>query len=252
MKPKMYYKNIFLYSSLQFMGNVEEYFSKHTEKLVTFVLMPRQQYDASLIRLYKNGKLVEETKVTLSKNIFIYYFLWFFYYFYYLMKYFSKEEKIFVITFHPISLFGMSMQKMVRNIDFVFWDGDYFPPVNTLLILFEKLKKYYNANVPYACYLSDAINKKMNNKIVKTKDKKTIMWGILPQKIERKIDKKKFTVLFVGVIKDSQGLEFLFDFLKTHKDCFAKIIGVCTGDLYKKYMNIIKTNEIESQVFFSK
>src|SRR5258708_987465 len=35
------YKNIFMYSSLQFCGNIEEYFSKHTEKLVVFITMPR-------------------------------------------------------------------------------------------------------------------------------------------------------------------------------------------------------------------
>src|SRR5690242_14214743 len=105
MITKIYYKNIFLYSSLQFMGNVEEYFSKHTEKLVVFVLMPRQQFDASLMRLYKKGQLIEEKKIILSKNIFIYYFLWYFYYLKSLLIYFSRNEEVFVITFHPISLF---------------------------------------------------------------------------------------------------------------------------------------------------
>lgn len=247
---KIYYKNIFIYSSLQFTGNFEEYFAMHTEKLVAFVLMPRQQHDASLIRLYIKGELKEERRITLSKNIFIYYFLWYFYQILTLLRYFSRKEKVILITFHPISFFGMSIQKLLINIEFVYWIADYFPPVNLSLILFEKLKRYYNGKIKYVCYLSDLINEKVNGKVTNSKDKKTIMWGILPKSLQRDLVSTKFTALFVGVIRESQGLEFIFEFLKSNRDCSVKIVGVCEKKLYKKYNNIIKANKIKNQVYF--
>lgn len=247
---KFYYKNIFLYSSLQFTGNFEDYFVMHTEKLVAFVLMPRQQYDASLIRLYVKGKLKEEKKVILSKNIFIYYLLWYFYQILFLIRYFSRKEKVVVITFHPISFFGMMFQKLLRNIEFVYWIADYFPPVKLSLILFERLKRYYNGKLKFVCYLSDLINEKINKKIINSVDKKTVMWGILPKNLKRTLNKGNFTALFVGVIRESQGLEFIFEFLKSHRDYSVKIVGVCEEKLYKKYKNIIKDNKIEGQVYF--
>lgn len=250
MKNKFIYKNIFIYSSLQSIGNIEEYFSERTEKLVAFVIMPRKQYNASLIRLYLRGKLVEEKNIKLAKNIFLYYFLWYVHYLFFLLKYFTKKEKVFVITLHPISFFGMTLQKLFRNIEFVFWDGDYYPPVNLSLILFEKLKKHYNNKVKYAVYQSNLMNEKMNDKVISTPNRKTVMWGVLPKKIKRKFDGKKFTILFVGAIRESQGLEFVFDFLKTHKDYSIKIIGAGEEKLFAKYKKTIKDNKIEKQVYF--
>lgn len=247
---KMYYKNIFMYSSHQSTANTEEYFAMHTNKLVVFVLNPRQ-YDTNLVRLYKKGSLVEEKKIKNPKNIFAFYFLWYINYFTFLMKYFTRKEKVIVISGHPISFFGMTIQKMLRNIDFLFYDGDYYPPVNISLILFEALKKHYNKKVKYAFYSGDLINEKMNGKVLNTPYRKTALWGVLPRNIKRKLDKNSLTILFVGFIKDSQDLEFLFNFLKEHKNYKLKIIGTCSvGDLYKRYSQIIEENGIENQVYF--
>lgn len=248
-----------MYSSIQSTGNAEKYFAEHTEKLVVFVLTFRQQHDANLLRLYRNGKLVEEKQIVLSKNIFLYYFLWYVNYVSIILNYFSRKEKVVVMSWHPISFFGMTIQKMVRNIDFIFWDGDYFPPVNWSLILFEKLKKHYNNKVKYALYQADPINEKMNGHVLNTQYRKTVMWGIVPRNINRaalfkkkkgKFNRRKFTMLFVGVVRESQGLEFLFDFLKSYKKYSLKLIGICRKDLYEKYKQILKKNKIEKQVYF--
>src|SRR5258708_32257441 len=103
MKNKFIYKNIFIYSSLQSIGNIEEYFSERTEKLVAFVIMPRKQYNASLIRLYLRGKLVEEKNIKLAKNIFLYYFLWYVHNLSFLLKYLTKKEKPFELIIIPFS-----------------------------------------------------------------------------------------------------------------------------------------------------
>lgn len=238
-----------MYSSHQSTANTEEYFAMHTNKLVVFVLNPRQ-YNTNLVRLYKKGSLVEEKKIKNPKNIFSFYFFWYINYLTFLMKYFTRKEKVIVISWHPISFFGMTIQKMLRNIEFLFYDGDFFPPVNISLILFEALKRHYNKKVKYAFYSGDLINEKMNGRVLNTPYRKTALWGVLPRNIKRKIDKNSLTILFVGVMKGSQGLEFLFNFLKEHKNYKLKIIGVCIGDLYKRYIRIIEENGIRDQVYF--
>ncbi len=247
---KFYYKNIFLYSSLQFVGNVEEYFVQHSEKLVAFICMPRQQHRDNFIRLYKKGKLVEDRRIILSKNIFLYYSLWYFYHVFFIFKYFTIHEKFAIITYHPYPLFGMSIQKLFRNFDVVYWKGDYFPPVKLALILVEKISKFYERRVKYVIYLTDLVNKKMNGEVLNTNTHRTVMLGIKPKNIQRKFDKDNFCILFVGVIKEAQGLSFLFDFLKVNRDCSVKIIGMGSEDLYKKYQKIIKNYKIENQVYF--
>ena len=216
-----------MYSSHQSTANTEEYFAMHTEKLVVFVLDHRQ-YNTNLVRLYEKGSLVEEKKIKLPQNIFAYFFLWYIYYLTFLIKYFTRKEKVIVISGHPISFFGMTIQKMLRNIDFLFYDGDFFPPVNISLMLFEALKRHYNKKVKYAFYSGDLINEKMNGKVLDTPYRKTALWGVMPRNIKRKFDNNNLTILFVGFIKFSQDLEFLFNFLKEHKNYKLKMIGTCS------------------------
>ena len=63
------YKNIFLQSSFQFIGNTLEYFIEHTEKLVVFIVMPRVKNRDNVTRLYSYGKLINEESFILSENI---------------------------------------------------------------------------------------------------------------------------------------------------------------------------------------
>lgn len=248
---RIYYKNLFIYSSLQSTGNAEKYFAAHTEKLVVLVLTTRFDPNGNILRIYKKGNFVEEKNIKFfTSNIFLYYFFWYVNYITIILRYFTAKERVIAISWHPISFFGMSLQKKLRNIDFVFWNGDYFPPVKLSLILYEKLKKHYNSKVKYAIYQSDLINEKMNGKVLRTHYRKTLPWGIIPRNIKRSKSVKKFTLLFVGVVRESQGLEFLFEFLKNHREYSLKILGVCTKELYQKYKKIIKKNKINKQIYF--
>lgn len=249
-KSPFQYKNIFLQSSLQFIGNTLEYFVAHTEKLVVFIVMPRVENKDNVVRVYSYGKLIEEEPFVLSENIFMYYLGWYIKYLKVLNKYYSKKEPFFAIVFHPIFFFGMSIQKLWKNIRFVYWVGDYFPGTNKIIMLFEKLKKFYHGQVTYSCYASDMLNKIFNGKVLKSNNRKTVMMGVKPERIIRKFDGNDFNILFVGLVKESQGLELFFDFLKLHKEYKLKLLGVCEKKLYAKYMNIIKRYNIGDQVYF--
>lgn len=250
MKFNMLYKNIFLYASLQFCGNIEEYFAKHTEKLVVFLVMPRVQSKDTIIRFYSKGKLVEEKNILLFSNIFLYYISWYVNYILLILKYFKRNERFYLISFHPLPFFFMTLQKTIRQIDFVYWIGDYFPGINKILVMFEKLKKFYHNKVNYSCYLSDTINKIMNGEVLNSDNRKTVMWGVRPKAIKRSFNGNNFNILFVGLIKESQGLEFFYDFLKVNKKYKLKVIGVCDKKLYLKHMSIIKRYGIKDQIYF--
>ena len=249
-KSPFRYKNIFLQSSFQFIGSTLEYFIQHTEKLVVFIVMPRVKNNDNVVRLYSYGKLVKQEPFILSENIFLYYLGWYVEYLKVLNKYCLKKEPFFAIVFHPIFFFGMSIQKLWKNIEFVYWVGDYFPGKNIIIILFEKLKKFYHGKVAYSCYASDIINKIMNGKILESNIRKTVMLGVKPKEIIRTFDKNNFNILFIGLIKESQGLELFYDFLKMNKEYKLKVIGVCEKKLYVKYMSIIKRYGIGNQVYF--
>lgn len=244
------YKNIFLQSSHQFLGNTLEYFVEHTEKLVVFIAMPRVENKDNVVRVYCRGSLVTEKTFILSRNIFLYYLGWYMEYIKALHKYCNRNENFYVVVFHPIFFFGMTLIKLWKNVQFVYWVGDYFPGNNIVIVMFEKLKKFYNKKVAYACYASDMLNKIMNGKVVDTFSRKTIMLGVNPKAIKKSYNKNHFTILFVGLIKESQGLEYVFDFLKTNKEYSLQLLGVCEKRLYEKYTEIIKAFQIEKQVYF--
>lgn len=244
------YKNLFIYSTPQFSGSMEEYFVNHTEKLVVFVIMPDNSNGFNLVRLYKKGILVEEKKVWTAKNKFLYYGSWYFYQIFLMNKYFGRDEKLVLIGGHPLSFFGMWIQKLLRNVTFVYMIGDYFPTNNAIYYLFQKLKEFYHRHIPYSFYLSDPVNKIMNGKVLSTKNRKTIMWGVNPKKIQRNLKTCQFNMLFVGLVKDFQGLELLFAFLRQHQEYSLKIIGVSHGNLYEKYSDMIKKYKITNQVYY--
>ncbi|MEK6878811.1 MAG: hypothetical protein AABY22_04350, partial [Nanoarchaeota archaeon] len=138
----------------------------------------------------------------------------------------------------------------MRNIAFVYFVGDFFPPTALSLRLFEKLKKFYHDRIPYATYLSDIINKKMNGKVLNTAYRKTVMWGVKQKHIQRKLPKNICSLLFVGLIKPGQGLESLLAFIKNQKDYKLNIIGNCGDDLYRMYKATISDYKITERVFF--
>ncbi len=244
------YKNIFMYSSLQFCGHIEEYFAHHTKKLIVYIVMPRLKNKFNLLRVYKNGKMVEEKRVWSSENVVLYYLSWYVHYLYFIFTCFSAKEHFFVISNHPISFIGMTFQRLFRKITYVYWIGDYFPPVNKYLYWFEKLKTFYHERVSFRYYLSDGINKKINGRIRKDATHRTIMWGVKQKAIRRNAPKHQVNLLFVGLIKQGQGLEKLFAFLRTHKEYSLKIIGICGDALFSEYQTSIANNGIQKQVFF--
>lgn len=168
-----------------------------------------------------------------------------------MLTYFGRSEHFLVFSGHPISFFGMTIQKLLRpGIAYAFWIGDYYPPVHWTLRVYEWVKKFYHDRIPYTYYLSDTINKIMNGRVMKAYTKRTVMWGVAAPVNAKKSLGVKLKILFVGVVRPSQGLEEIFLFLKQYKNVSLRIVGVCGQALYTKYKQTIDEFHIESQVDF--
>lgn len=250
MKKQFQYGSIFLYASLQFCGHIEEYFSKHSEKCVVYIVQPRMQGVDNLLRVYNHGKLIHERSILSSKNIILYYILWFINHWLILLREFTSGEKFVVLSGHPITFFGLNIQRLLRKVRFAYWVGDYFPPVNNILILYEKIKRFYHDCSDFQYYLSDKINSIFNEgKIVKKTLSGTVMWGVKPVAILNK-SLPATHLLSVGLIKESQGFGYLMDFLNVHKSYKLSIIGFCEQKLYKKIMQVISRYRLGNRIFF--
>lgn len=249
---KFRYKNVLLYTSHQWCGNTKEYFIENTEKLAVFLLMPRIQTKDNILRIYERGKLVKTEQAPLTSNFFLYYLLWYYHYIVAIFKHFSRNEKLIVVTAHPYVFFAMTLQKILRKIEYVYWIADYYPPINLTMKLYERLKKFYHNGIKYRVYLGDGVNKIMNGEVVNTSTSKTILWGVKQKNIKRDIkDEKTNTgILFVGVIRENVGLDIVYKFLKDNPKYNVKIIGICDKELYEKHQKLIKNYGISSRVYF--
>lgn len=245
------YKTIFTYGSLQSVGHTMDYFVRHTRKLVVFIVMPRVNNTPNILCVYHKGRLIEEHTVISSGNILLYYLLWFWYHNYFLLKYIQQGESAIVFAGHPLAFVGMSFMKRIRRLTYAYWVGDYFPPVHWSLTAYERFKKYYHDRTPITYYLSDAINAIFNGSVMKTDYKKTVMWGVLPSKSRKELPKgTKLGLLFVGVVRLSQGLEDIFSYLSDHKDVVLRIVGVCDHALYTAFTHLITSLGIQDRVEF--
>lgn len=247
----MRYKRIFLYGSMQFCGHIEEYFARETLDLLVYVVQPRVGEHRNFARRYHAGVLLEERVVRSSQNPFLYYALWYLNHLRLLLNFSRGSVKTLVLGGHPIAFWGSTLLRLCRPLTFAYWVGDYFPPITLLLRLFEALKKHLQKRVEFAFYLSDAINRVMNDgRVVNTERRRTVMWGLKPYPRSDAPKHAAFTLLFVGLIKPGQGVERLLDFLATHHDYRLSLIGVGQADYIEKLRQQMVAQNLTQQVLF--
>ena len=250
-EQKDVYERVFAYGSLQFCGHIEEYLAAHTTDLMMFIVQPRVGAHQNILRRYHKGRLVEERKVRSSQNLFFYYFLWYVNHVKQVLLFSPKGKRTLVVGGHPVVFFGMGLLKRVRPLVYAYWIGDYFPSSHPVIRLYEQVKKGYHDRVSYAFYLSDAINRVMNDGVVvNTPRRRTVMWGLKPFPAVSVPPPTPFTLLFVGLLRPGQGLEQLFDFLVLNPDCHLSLIGVGQPDYVAALQSHVQESGLAERVFF--
>jgi hypothetical protein len=238
-KKKFPYKNLIIQGSFQTVGHTDEYFIRRTHHLIIMYSMPRMQKHTNDIYIYEKGRLIKTLHKAGSSNPFLHYLYWLSAYWFVLLTLCKKEEQWVVFAGHPIFFFFMSLQKLVRHIRFAYWIGDYFPENDWKIRLYERLKKHYHDVIPKTYYISDRINALMNGGTIQNSfNRKTVAWGMKPTYIRKK-DLRLNYLAFIGVIKPSQNIEAILEYLYKNPSWNLKLIGVCEKDYYRKLKHII-------------
>lgn len=252
--PTFRYESVFALASLQFCGHVDEYLIANTRRLCLMYVLPRFGEQKQIIRRYDEGKLVEERVLRSSQNIFLYYWLWFWHNTTEILR-FAKgyDGKTLVVGGHPVCFFGMALMKMLRRVSYLYWIGDYFPNKGLVIRAFEWLKRFYHNRIPFTYYLSDAINRKMNRgKVRDEPGHKTLMWGMrrfmMPDCGNVMAASKQ--LLFVGLVRDGQGIENVLDFLADNHDYSLALVGVAANGYEKTVEKMIAERKLSDRVYF--
>ncbi len=249
---KFRYGSLLMLSTLQFEGHFREYFVQNSKKVVALYTLPRAGDVNNFVEFYKNGKLIGKKELYSPKNIFLSYAFIYVHYIRILFKYFSREEKIYFLNFVPLFFFGNSIIRLLKDIEFIYWIGDYWPMNNFPIPFFRRLMHFYHDHTKYSLYLSNRINERMNyGNIVNNFYKKTLMWGTYSGKeLSREKIKNTVTLIFIGVLVESQGIDQLISVVAKNKNIKLKIIGSGDKLLVNKYKKLIRQFNIEKRVLF--
>ena len=244
------YKRIFMYSSLQFCGHREEYFAARTEHVVFYIPFTRCGARPGLVREYRMGSLVSEYQVPSSANLVLYYALWYLNHIRILLRHFRRGRPLIVHAGFPVAFFGLWFQRLLRPATFAYTIGDYFPPQTLLGHLFAKVQQFYHDRVTCAYYLTDRINRQLNGTVLDTPTRRTVMWGVQEAPIRRDPPGAHVRLLLVGLIKGSEGLSRLLEFLAASPDYSLEVVGVCDDLLYQNFMRQIRAAGLSDRVHF--
>jgi glycosyltransferase involved in cell wall biosynthesis len=248
----MRYESVFAHASFQFCGHIDEYLIKNTRRLCLLYCQPRFGEHHHVLRLYHEGELVEERAVPSSQKLLPYYFLWFWHHNRELWRFAGGfKGKTLVMCGHPIAFFAGALTRLFRKVVYAYWIGDYFPGDGFVIRAFERLKKFYHDHVRFAYYLTDAINRKFNGGCVRRDEShRTVMWGLQPFSdcaFPRNGSKR---LLFVGLVRDGQGVDKLLDFMAAYEDYSLALVGVAANGYETVVRAAIDANGLADRVYF--
>ncbi len=245
------YKHVFSLATLQFDGHYLQYLIENTERLVALYLLPRGGGVSNFYEVYYRGVRVEKEDIYSPKNLFLAYLSYNIYSLWLLFYYFQKAEKLYFVNFFWFYFFFRPLMRTFRNIQYVYWIGDYWP-MDTILAKVQKFFiHYYHDRNKICLYLSDRINRKMNNGILMhTEYKKTSMWGINPPISLKKRVGNEITLCHIGVLVDWQGIDMLLAVIADDKRLKLKLIGTGNALLMAKYKRLIKEYGITDRIYF--
>jgi len=250
----MKYKSIYFVAteSIKNLGNFRNYLIENTEHLVTFHFPHGYLRKASYLEIYEKGKKIsrkEFFQYNGSNNIFklLFYYL---YFNYIIFKFVSRNS--FVIVENPIFCIFNSISSAFKNLKFVFWVGDYFPNHKGFMWFYNKIADYYNKHLSYVMYVSPPLYTHYMSQLSphdkKTKHRAEFSLGIKRRSMEKRTLHKNIVMGFIGVIREKQGMELAFEYLKTSSNVFLEIIG--DGYSLPFYKVLARKYGIEDKITF--
>ena len=245
------YQSVFAHVPYQFCGHVTEYLVANTEHLCLFVFETRFGKKRHRIERYENGVKTGERELRSSHNVFLYYWRWFLYAHVELFRFAAKAPgRTIVFCGHPVNLFGMTLHRLVHRVRYAYWIGDYFPSRSIVIRCFERVKRFYNSRVDFAWYLSDAINRIENGEVRNEPCRRTVPWGIRMYPGCDAVRRDTRRILFVGLLREGQGIDALVDFIAANPEYGLSIIGEAAYGYDRTIARMIADKRVSDRVFF--
>ena len=246
------YESVFAHASFQFCGHIDEYLIANTRHLCLLYCQPRFGEHHHTLRVYEEGVMVEEREIPSSQRLISYYLLWIWHHNVELWR-FTRRRRCPTLVFcgHPVGFFGKCLTGLFRKVIYAYWIGDYFPGGGVVIRAYEWLKKFYHDRLPFTYYLTDAINRKFNAERVRAEERhRTVMWGLspFPECVSRSRGGKR--ILFVGLVRDGQGVEDLLRVLEQHADYSLAIVGVAANGYENVVRSVINAKGLADRVYF--
>lgn len=240
MKDPWRYDSVFAQASLQTAGHFEEYLIPRTRHLGLFYVQPRFSGQPNLFRRYEEGVLAEERTLPSSRSMLAYYLRWQGQWNRELNRFRNGRESVTAIFRHPFSAIGMTFRRNVRH---VYWQWDYFPDGSLFSRLFNAFSRFYSKRVDRYLVLTASIRRAM-----RAENAKVAMLGMrLPNAFGDPLSRR---LLFVGQLKDGQGLEQVLAFLSDHEEYTLSLMGHASGDFGSRLRRRIEELGLEKRVNF--
>lgn len=227
-------------------GHIYEYFTANSAEFFVYAYPPIFENKPSILRHYKFGKLISETSVFLYKgsNKLLIYVFTYINFVYFVIS--NKIKGFNIINSDIIFSFFTFIQNRFFHNEIIFWIWDFFPSKNFSGRLLNFVINYYVKRSKRIIFLTDAIKHKYERFHKKQVIWKTISLGIIDSKYARTPKKNLFG--FIGNLKKGQGVELVFNYLKSNPLCQLEVVG--NGVTKKELEALAKKMNIERQVLF--
>jgi len=249
----MKYKNVVFVASDQIknLGNFRNYLIENTSTLFTYHFFQGYTNERSYLEKFVNGKKIFRKDFPLYgvNNNFLRLFIYYAYFIYVLLRY---ADDAFVIVEKPFFLIFNSVISITKNLKFVYWIGDYYPENSGFMFFYNKLANYYNERLDYVMYESPPIKhaylSKLSKSIEHYKLRSLVTLGMENKYNNHKANVKMTKIGFIGVIRFQQGLDLIFEYLKTESNVHLDVVGA--GYKLEYYKKLAKKMKIANKVKF--
>lgn len=215
------------------MGNIEAYLREHTKRLTTFHFYQAYTDKPSYSKQYTDGIITAALSFSLfqSSNKFVRLVLHYIYFTYILLT--KTKRGVIVIIENPFFCILHSLFSFIKNAQFIFIIADYYPNKTGTMRFYHYLVNYYNRRMPHVIYLSPPLVEIYERaRIQHRKPHQTthqISVGI-QKRFDKNLHEKEIStpikIGFIGVIREQQGLDLLFEYLSdTDHTATIDIIG---------------------------
>lgn len=246
----MRYESVYYINAepLKNLGNFRDYLISNTENLTTFHFFLGFSDKFPYVEKYRLGKKIfrKEFNIYTGKNNYIRNILYFIFYFFVLIRY--TERGSYIITTSPVFCFLNALGTIFKDTKHVFWIGDYYPSKVFPMNIYHAMVNYYNKHLQYVLYVSPPLKKIYYKKPQDNKYRSLVTLGIKKENSKSKTNKKTLTAGFVGIIREQQGLDLFFDFLKKSKNIKLEVVG--DGYRLNYYKDKAREFGIEQKVKF--